>query len=213
MHRPGPRGAHARPKAALLGLLCGLGLGSLAPLGACTPTEGYVEVAWALIDEGGTTLYPDGVLPNSCDFTGMFKTEGEGEGESEVTIREVKAILRVELAICDPECEGGCDDPACQVIDPKSFACNTARAQVTVPSSPHDYRFETRIIAEIDGDPSCTCRLATACAQLPGPRARTVQGGLVTDLQVYQVVLALDDPDTATIDLTPCCELPQSCNG
>ena len=82
---------------------------------------------------------------------------------------------------------------------------------MTVPSAQNDYRFETHIIAEIDGDPSCTCRLTTACAQLPGPRARSVQGGLVTDLQVYQVVLSLDDPDSATIDLTPCCELPQGC--
>ncbi len=211
MHRPDPRGAHVRPKAVLRAALLGLGLGSLAPIGACAPTQGYVEIAWALIDEGGNTLYPDGEFPNTCDFTGLFKPEPAGEGEDEGVTQEVSAILRVELVICDPNCDGGCDDPTCQIVDPTSFACNTARAQITVPSSEDHYRFETHLIAEIDGKQDCICQLTTACALLPGPRERRVRAGLVTDLQVYQVVLALDQPKSATIDLTECCELPPSC--
>ena len=213
MLRPGPRGACARLNAALRGAF--FGLSSLAPLGACAPTQGYIEIAWAVIDEGGTPLYPDGELQNTCDFTGLFKPEpiGETEGVPQEVPQEVPAILRVELTICDPTCEGGCDDPTCQIVDPKSFACNSARAQMTVPSSADNdkYRFETHIVAELKGDQSCTCRLTSACALLPGPRERQVQGGLVTDLQVYQVVLALDEPRSATIDLTECCELPPSC--
>lgn len=212
MHRPGPWGAKTRLRAAVLaltGLSAATGtLGALAT--GCTPTEGYVEIAWALIDQGGTALYPDGALTNTCDFVGLVDS-GDGGVDMPGDPVETPATLRFELLVCDPECAGGCDDPECQVIDPRSFACNTARGSVTVPSSGLDYRFEPRVIAELAGDPACTCTLSTECVQLPGPRDRKVEGGLVTDLQVYQIVLDLDDPTTATLDLRTCCELPENC--
>jgi len=210
MHRLGPRGAKTRLRAAVLALtsLCATAgtLGAL--LTSCTPTEGYVEIAWALIDQGGASLYPDGSLTNTCDFVGLVARGGDAQADPV----ETPATLRFELLVCDPECSGGCDDPECQVIDPRSFACNTARGSVTVPSSELDHRFEARVIAELDGDPACACTLSTECVQLPGPRDRKVRGGLVTDLQVYQIVLDLDDPTTASIDLRTCCELPESCS-
>ena len=168
MHRRGHGGVSllgAGRRACLRGLRAFLlgGLGALAT--ACSPTEGFVEIAWALIDQGGTPIYPDGELSDSCELVGLR------DGESAVAAR-----LRFVLEVCDPECGGGCDDPECQVIEPTSFACNTARGALRVPSGAADYRFEARVIAELDGDPACTCTLNTACAQLPGPRERRVRG-------------------------------------
>ncbi len=209
MHRQGPRSAKTRVRAAFLARigLCAAAGPLSALVTGCTPTEGYVEIAWALIDQGGTALYPDGVLANTCDLNGLIASGPDGEGEA----TSIPATLRFELLVCDPECDGGCADPECQVVAPRSFACNTARGSVTVPSSSLDYRFQTQMIAELDGDPACTCTLSPECVQLPGPRDREVRGGLVTDLQVYQIVLDLDDPTTATMDLRTCCELPESC--
>ena len=214
MHRQGPRGAKTRLRAAILAVASlsasAGGLGAL--LTSCTPTEGYVEIAWALIDQGGTALYPDGTLTNTCNFVGLVDSGVDSGVDMQGDPVETPVTLRFELLVCDPECDGGCDDPECQVVAPRSFACNTARGSVTVPSSGLDYRFETRVIAELDGDPACACALSTECAQLPGPRDRKVRGGLVTDLQVYQIVLDLDDPTTASLDLRTCCELPESCS-
>jgi len=211
MHPQGPQGAPARPwviraRLLLIGAFLGAGQGALVT--ACSPTEGYVEIAWALIDQSGTPLYPDGVLADSCEFVGVFDgSTSEGEGEDV----ELAAILRMTLTVCDPECSSGCDDPECQVIEPTSFACNTARAAVTVPSRSTDYRFVSSVVAEFDGDPECVCTLSPECVQLPGSRERRVRGGQVTDLQVYQVVLDLDDPASGVLDLSECCDLPESC--
>lgn len=177
-------------------------LAASAPL-ACAPTEGYVEIAWSFIDQGGSTLYPDGVLADSCDFTAAFAAESASD-----TLRPAK--LRVELEICDPACDGDCEDPACMVVEPTQFACNTARGALTIPATGGDYRFTTRIVAELDGDPDCACVLSTDCALVPGPRDRAVRPGLVTDLQNYQFVLDVTD-DPSILDLTPCCALPDSC--
>ncbi|MEZ4384693.1 MAG: hypothetical protein R3A79_25415, partial [Nannocystaceae bacterium] len=113
MHPPGAR-AEARtvrdrapaPRARRLAAM--LAAGALA---ACSPSEGYIEIAWSFIDQGGSTLYPDGVLPDTCDFTAAFAGESGGN-----TLRPAR--LRVELAVCDPTCSGGCDDPECTVVDP-----------------------------------------------------------------------------------------------
>ena len=54
-------------------------------------------------------------------------------------------------------------------------------------------------------------------ARSPGRSTRAVEAGLVTDLQVYLLVLGLDDIDAATtggrtrLDLVECCTPDPSC--
>lgn len=191
---PGRLGGRAR-----LAPLAALTLGAAAA--ACSPTDGYIELAWAFVDRQGEPIFPNGELKESCSFRGPVAPEGEAR-----TID-----LRVELRLCDPECAGGCDDPACLVTEPLRFACLDYRGHATVPASEGPYLFETRVIAEIDGDAECACAISSACVQVPGPRQRMVRPGLVTDLQVYQLILDIADPTATNLDLSPCCDLPDTC--
>ena len=64
---------------------------------------------------------------------------------------------------------------------------------------------------------ACGCTLTPPCALVPGPRTRTVEPGLVTDLQVYLLVLGLDNIAAAStsgrtrLDPSTCCTPDPSC--
>jgi hypothetical protein len=151
---------------------------------ACTVDTGVVEVAWAFVDRDGEQIFPGGLFDpaesDACNLPGRF-------GETRVTYD-----LDVALEICDPACDAGCDDPACQVMSPLTFDCRTSRgSDPDVPSSDDPYRFTFRANVAIDGREEA-CRPAPTCVAVPGPRERTVRPGLVTDLQVYQVVVDFD---------------------
>lgn len=195
-----PRGRQgARAPLASRSALAALALAAGAA--ACSPTEGYVEAAWTIVDRKGEPIYPNGVLSDTCSFRGPTSPGGDDRD----------LALRVELRLCEPGCEGGCEDPACLVTDPLRFQCLSARGSATVPASESPYIFQVEVIAEVGGDPACACALTPECAQIPGPRQRMVRPGLVTDLQVYQLILDVADPSRAAIDLSECCPLPDSC--
>jgi hypothetical protein len=176
-----------------------LAAGLLAPAG-CSVDTGVVELAWAFVDRDGQQIFPGGLFDpaqdDACDLPGR-------RGGARVSYD-----LDIELEICDPRCGSGCDDPACHVVPPLSFDCATSRgSDPDVPSAEMPYRFTFRAVVSLDGEDACRDPDPT-CVAVPGPRERTVRPGLVTDLQVYQVVLDFDldgPPDTeGALDLEAC---------
>lgn len=163
---------------------------------------GVVELNWVFVDRGGEPFYPGGQFAlnryeSSCGLRGKI---------GDTTVRY---DLRLELEICDPACAGGCDDPDCQVVEPRRFSCKTARASdLEVPSAPDPYQFSTRAVIEREDGVECS-NLPPGCVAAPGPRERIVSPGLVTDLQVYQIGVDMDGTvgptnDAAHLDLEAC---------
>jgi hypothetical protein len=181
----------------------------MALLLACEHTQGEVEMNWTIVDRAGAQVFPSGELSDLCAFTGLL-----ADGDTEPT----PYSLSVRLRLCDPGCPAGCDDPTCLATDaPIDYACSAARGFSTVPARsdpPYDIHVELLATAK---DASCGCIVAPPCALVPGPRTRAVEAGLVTDLQVYLMVLGLDDIDAATtggrtrLDLVECCTPDPSC--
>lgn len=180
--------------AALLGLVA-----------ACDGSRGQVELNWSVVDAAAEPMFPQGPLADLCGFVGRTAEGGPQRGYD----------LRVQLRLCDPDCPQDCADaPECQ-RDVFQYPCKSARGFSTVLAQPYD--FEVDLVARFSD--TCACELGPACALVPGPRTRTVEAGLVTDLQVFQLVLVRllvdpDDspPDPIAMDLDGCCELPPDCS-
>lgn len=173
----------------------------------CDRNQGQVEVNWSVVDRAGTTVFPSGVLGSTCGFAGLLAA-----GDAEPT----PYALSLQLRLCEPGCAGGCEDPACQ-IDLLRFDCESARGFGTVEArSAAPYDFHVDLVAVPD-DGACGCTLTPPCALVPGPRSRTVEPGLVTDLQVYLLVLGLDNIRAARqdgrtrLDLATCCSPDPTC--
>lgn len=181
-----------RPGAALA---CAVLLG-LPAVPACTDSRGIVQIAWAFVDRSGATVFPAGDLGDTCSFRGAL------DG------RDRDYDLQIAVRVCDPTCAGGCDDDACLIVDPLLYSCLSARGSSEVPSSESPYQFQVDVIAEFDE--TCACVVQAPCAEVPGPRLRMVRPGLITDLQVYQLVLDMQDVG-GVFDLDGCCELPPGC--
>ncbi len=184
--------------------------GLLASVCACNTTEGQVELHWAFLDRDSSPVVPGNslTLPDTCSLLGTFDEE----------IGATRYALEVVLNICLPECAAGCDDPACQVIDPQVFSCETTRATLDVPSRDEPYVFSSRVVARQSDAETCTCALTSACVATPGARQRKVTAGLVTDLQVQQLVLTtldfaedFDANRDLHLDLATCCESTPVC--
>lgn len=201
-----------------LGLRLGLRLAcALALLAACQDDRGEVEIDWTLVDRAGTQVYPSGALLDTCSFVGLLPGAGD---------QRVDYSLGVEVRLCEPGCEPGCSDPAC-LHTRLLFGCDAARGYATVEARPDaPYQFDVRLVAS-PADSACTCALEPPCALVPGPRRRTVEPGLITDLQVYLMVLGVDDIGDAqdgdgrvVLDLTSaddasaaCCVPDPTCAG
>lgn len=178
-------------------------------LAACEQGVGEIEINWTIVDRANSQVFPSGALHNICDFTGLL-----ADDDSEPT----PYSLSVRLRLCDPGCPAGCDDPSCLATEaPIDYKCSAARGFSSVPARtdpPYDIHVELRATPE---DAGCACTLTPPCALVPGPRTRTVEPGLVTDLTVYLLVLGLDDIDAATtngrtrLDLAQCCTPDPSC--
>lgn len=186
-----------------LGLAAGLAL-SLAA--ACVHDRGEIELNWTIVDLAGDQVFPFGFLGDTCGFSGKL-------AEADAAARDY--ALQVRLRLCDPACAAGCDDPTCQV-DVLRFDCSAARGFATVPSSEEPYDIRVDLVASPD-DGACGCSLTPPCALVPGPRRRAVEPGLVTDLQVYLLVLGLEaiadsyKDGRAQLDLSTCCTPDPTC--
>lgn len=173
----------------------------LVATSACSVDTGVVEWAWAFVDQDGDAIFPSGVFDvgrtSSCALPGRFETSGS----------QVRYDLGAELVICDPECAGGCDDPDCQVVAPLGFDCDRSRgSNPSVPSSEAPYQFSISPVITLPGGDEC--RDLGGCITAPGPRERTVYRGLVTDLQVFQLVVGMDQGGpangTGSLELEAC---------
>jgi len=173
---------------------------------ACVHDEGEVEVNWTIVDRGGGQVFPSGYLGDTCEFMGLLAGSDTPAPYG----------LQVQVRLCEPGCADGCDDPACQ-IDRLRFDCSAARGFEVVkarPDAPYDFHVDL-VATPTSG--ACSCTLTPPCALAPGPRSRTVEPGLVTDLQVYLFVLGLDDIGAADeagrtrLDLATCCTPDPTC--
>ena len=170
----------------------------VALTGACGDDSGTVELAWVIVDRDGDPIYPGGVFTadderDSCDLAG---TAAE---------RTVPFDLRVELEICDPGCEAGCDADECLVVPRHEFPCTTARGNdPDVPASDQPYRFTVRAVLDAPVFTSECRDPAPSCLAVPAARERVVTAGRVTDLQVYQIVVDVDRQGDAALDLEAC---------
>lgn len=163
--------------------------------GACTLEDtGVVEINWAVVDRDGDAIFPAGQFMASGDTCDLPAIRG---GET------LRYDLEVELDICDPACAAGCDAEECQVVPPARHSCTVARAtDREVPASEEPYLFTLRaVIVEPEGE--CV-DLVPPCIATPGPRERTVHRGLVTDLQVYQIIVNADIDADDPLDLEAC---------
>lgn len=176
--------------------LAPLVLAAATGMGGCADDTGVVELAWVFVDRDGDAIYPGGVFTadderDSCELPGVAADRG------------VAYDLRVELEICDPGCAAGCEAEECLVVPHHVFPCTTARGNdPDVPASDEPYRFTVRAVLDA---PTFTspCR-DPACLAVPASRERVVTAGLVTDLQVYQVVVDVDRQGDASLDLEAC---------
>ncbi len=165
----------------------------------CSVDQGVVEWAWAFVDQDGDAIFPSGVFDlgrtSSCKLPGRTSEA------------QVRYDLGAELVICDPECAGGCEDPDCQVVAPLGFDCDRSRgSNPSVPSSDAPYQFTISPVITLPGGDEC--RDLGACIAAPGPRERVVHPGLVTDLQVFQLVVSMDQDGplagSGSLDLEAC---------
>lgn len=194
--RPARAGSPALPAALLAALAA-----------ACERAHGEVELNWTVVNVGGRDVFPAGPFDDLCQFIGRTAEGGERRPYS----------LNVRLSLCEPGCADDCAaDPAC-VVEALDFPCNAARGFDTVPAREAPYTLAVDLVADLGG--ACACALGPACALVPGPRMRAIEPGLVTDLQVYLLVLTGLDLgiDTAemgrtVMDLDACCELDPACS-
>ncbi|MDC0718805.1 hypothetical protein [Nannocystis bainbridge] len=215
-----PRPAHAlapapasplrrRPSPAVGAIL------ALVTIAACVRDKGEVELNWTVVDAAGRSIFPAGELDDIdncdadaarfgdlCGFIGRVTADGPRKPYQ----------LHAQLRLCEPDCPQACaTDESCQV-DVLTYDCKAARGfSIVTAREQEPYDFEVGVVAQFaDG---CVCELGPACALTPGPRSRTVEPGLLTDLQVYLFVLTgldacVQEPSEqgrTVMDLVGCC--------
>jgi hypothetical protein len=155
---------------------------------------GVVELNWSVVDRDGEAIFPAGQFMASGDTCDLPGRRGGAT---------VKYDLEVELAICDASCAAGCGADECQIVEPTRYPCSVARGtDRDVPASEDPYLFTVRaVVATPDGDCS---DLVPPCIATPGPRERAVHRGLVTDLQVFQIIVNADIDADEPLDLEAC---------
>jgi len=184
---------------------------ALLVLPGCNQTDGQVELHWAFLDRDSAPVVPGNslTLPDTCSLLGTY----------DAAVGETRYALEVVLHICLDSCAEGClNDPACQVITPQRFSCETTRATIDLPASEDPYIFETEVVARQADSDACACTISSACVATPGSRQRKVTAGLVTDLQVQQMVLTtldfvedFDADRNLHLDIATCCEPSETC--
>lgn len=156
---------------------------------------GVVELSWQFVDRDGTRIFPGGQLElekrDACNLPGRLGGD------------RVEYDLDVQVSICDEDC-GNCDDPACLVMNPLRFSCETFRgSDPDVPSSEQPYLFFVQPIIDVDRS-DVQCIPDPSCVATPGPRRREVRPGLVTDLAVYQFVVDIELNRDEVLNLEAC---------
>lgn len=182
------------------------GLIALFAFADCNYQEGIVEINWTFVDQVGDRVIPSSRAEDSCAFTGNFAGQRKDYR------------MEVELRACFPDCEGGCTNPVCYAVDPFRFDCQNLRASSKLPAEPSGYEFQVAVIAVPEEQEQCECELSPSCIAIPGPRTRAVEAGLISDLQVYQLRLAITNQELAfspeqriLFDIHECCIPSSAC--
>jgi hypothetical protein len=179
------------------GRVCTSLLSAIVPwlASACSlENTGVVELNWVVVDRDGEAIFPAGQFMASGDTCDLPGRRGDAS---------VRYDLEVELGICDPSCDAGCNADECQIVAPTRYPCSVARGtDRNVPASEDPYLFTVRAVIAAPGG---ECReLEPPCIATPGPRERTVLRGLVTDLQVFQIIVNSDIDAGDPLDLEAC---------
>lgn len=174
-----------------------------------------MELDWAVVDRSGQAIFPGGKLfetPDTCNLNGR-----DASGTRRYT-------LEVGLSIYERDCVESFDAGAlgggdtgettggassrddCLVVRER-FSCTRARGALTdVPASDDPYVMEMDVWITPRGasEPS---QVDESCIATPGPRARQVLPGRITDLALYQIValgIELDDDSAGGLNLNAC---------
>jgi hypothetical protein len=156
--------------------------------------SGVVELNWAFVDRDGDPIFPAGQFSfgrlDSCELPAR-----SGSGSARID-------LEVQLDVCEASCGGDCEGD-CRVMPAERPGCDAARTTLTdVPASEDPYLFFLRAVVVA---PAGECIAPPPdCIAVPGPRERTVQRGLVTDLQVLQLAVDVDIDGDDALDLEAC---------
>ncbi|PCC74539.1 hypothetical protein SAMN02745121_06904 [Nannocystis exedens] len=188
---------------------------ALSAATACVRDKGEVELNWTVVDAAGRSIFPAGELGDVCNLDAdKFDDLCGFIGSTTPDGPRRPYRLRTQLRLCEPDCPQACTaDESCQ-IDVRTYGCKAARGFSIVDARADEpYDFEVALVAEFEDD-GCVCELGPACALTPGPRTRTVEPGLLTDLQVYLFVLTgLDacaqepsEQGRTVMDLQGCCD-------
>jgi len=186
---PSARGPKRPRRIAALTSALAAALAALAT--GCTVDSGVVELNWAFVDRDGDPIFPAGQFSlgrgDACDLPGSAG---------------VAVDLEIELDICDASCGGSCEGD-CRIMPAARGYCDSARFTLTdVPASGDPYLFFLRAVVVT---PTAECAAPPPdCIAVPGPRERTVSRGLVTDLQVLQLVVDVDLGTDDALDLEAC---------
>jgi hypothetical protein len=137
-------------------------------------------------------------LEDTCAFVG--RSPGSTPTTSSTTPSSSPAPVRARL-------RPGCDDPACR----RPASPSTAPPPAATPPSRPAPSPTTSTSTSSPPPPTAPARATSTppCALIPGPRRRTVEPGLVTDLAGLPLVLGLDDIDASQaggrtrLDLAP----------
>ena len=148
-------------------------------LNSCQTNQGWIELDWVFVDKSLKPVFPGGKKDNVC---GLIGAEQAGESAT------ISYDLGVRLNRYP--CAESTNPEECLLRTRSTdlFKCDRARGTVEQTSSGSDgYLIEVQVIAKPkQGSPFI---VRPSCIAVPGPRYRKVQGGTITDLAVYQIVL------------------------
>lgn len=146
-----------------------------AVLAGCADDLGGIELSWAFVDSDLDNIFPRGDEQDVCRLDGILDEQSR------------QYNLNVRLTVLGP-CVDGEPIEDCAELTDETFPCDRFRGYLPeVPTSDEAYLMKVDAIVDpLGGAPFLA---SPDCIAVPGPRARTVRPGHVTDLAVYQLVV------------------------
>lgn len=180
----------------------------------CAEPSGIVELDWSFVDSQGEAIFPGGKILETPDTCSLAGRDAQGSRDYQLQVRLVVRDQACEETLDEAggesggESGGGVDTSACEVAS-EFFGCDRARGALTEvpPSGDLPYVLDVEVWATPRGETAPAFQVRPQCIAVPGPRARKVQAGRITDLAVYQLVaygIDLDDASAGGLDLVGC---------
>ncbi len=145
----------------------------------CDSPVGLVELNWQFVDASAS----DQVQP-TCELAAT-----DTAGNTTVAIR-----MRLTVSRYDDTCDDPPNQPEC-IVAQETFACDRERGTLdNVPATDDPYMMMVDALVDPAGGEGAFVP-PSDCVATPAPRLRTVEGGRISDLAVYQVVIHAFDQD------------------